>query len=291
MKLIPILALGAIVSAAPVDQKSSASISVPSGAITNYPHSFGIQIVAQPTATSSSANKKRDGVAQIGDGQVQVQTTISLLTPPPPPPAPTTAPIINQIGDGQIQNQKTANQIVSMVNQIGDGQIQNQKSVTQTLATSSVINQIGDGQIQNQPTAAPVSQISDGQPQASGAVSQINDGQPQASGSVSGLPLIAKACIAPNNLAMTLKDSVLNDSHGRIGAIVANRQFQFDGPPVQAGTIYSDGWYITPQGYLGRGNSDLFYQCLSGDFYNLYDQSIGGQCQPVKFGIIDLVKC
>ncbi|GME95868.1 unnamed protein product [Ambrosiozyma monospora] len=41
---------------------------------------------------------------------------------------------------------------------------------------------------------------------------------------------------------VTLKDGILTDSAGRIGSIVANQQFQFDGPPPQAGYIYASGW-------------------------------------------------
>lgn len=99
------------------------------------------------------------------------------------------------------------------------------------------------------------------------------------------------SCKVPGTLALTLHDGVLRDSFGRIGSIVANRQFQFDGPPPQAGAIYAGGWSITPQGKLALGNSDNFYQCLSGDFYNLYDSVIGGQCQRVKLSLIRLVDC
>ena len=45
----------------------------------------------------------------------------------------------------------------------------------------------------------------------------------------------SKACSSANNLEMTLHDSVLKDTHERWGAIVANHQFQFDGPIPQAG--------------------------------------------------------
>lgn len=90
---------------------------------------------------------------------------------------------------------------------------------------------------------------------------------------------------------MKLEDSVLTDSHGRIGAIVANRQFQFDGPPPQAGSIFAAGWSISSDGYLTLGDSKVFYQCLSGDFYNLYDENVAAQCNAVKLKIIDFVDC
>ncbi|GME90385.1 hypothetical protein B5S31_g1934 [[Candida] boidinii] len=101
----------------------------------------------------------------------------------------------------------------------------------------------------------------------------------------------SQSCMSEGSLAMTIKDSVLTDIKGRIGSIVANRQFQFDGPPPQAGAIYAAGWSVSPDGYLALGNQTIFYQCLSGTFYNLYDEIIGGQCEAVRFGVVNLIDC
>ena len=90
---------------------------------------------------------------------------------------------------------------------------------------------------------------------------------------------------------MELENGILRDGKGRIGSIVSNRQFQFDGPPPQAGAIFAAGWSLTPEGNLALGDNDVFYQCLSGNFYNLYDQHIGSQCTPVHLSAIDLIKC
>ena len=90
---------------------------------------------------------------------------------------------------------------------------------------------------------------------------------------------------------MKLTDSILTDAHGRIGSIVANRQFQFDGPPPQAGAIYAAGWSISDDGNLAIGNTTVFYQCLSGNFYNLYDEHIGSQCEEVYLKVVDLIDC
>lgn len=94
-------------------------------------------------------------------------------------------------------------------------------------------------------------------------------------------PIQAVSCSIKGSLSMTLANGVLTDSNGRIGAIVSNRQFQFDGPP-QAGTIYAKGWSITPEGYLAIGDTEIFYRCLSGGFYNLYDQNVAYQCDPIR---------
>lgn len=157
-----------------------------------------------------------------------------------------------------------------------------------------VINQIGDGQIQHQTSHSLSSSLSV-KPTTVSAASQISDGQIQASGIPSATPKsdnkFPLACSTKESLKMRLKGGILTDSLGRIGAIVANRQFQFDGPPPQAGSIYAAGWSITKDGFLALGNQTEFYECRSGEFYNLYDENIAPQCSGVKFSIIDLVQC
>ncbi|KAI8385893.1 PIR2 [Nakaseomyces glabratus] len=285
------------------------------GGITDYASTFGIAV--QPIATPASVAKR--AVSQIGDGQVQATTkTTSTLAPKAPisqigdgqiqATTKTQAAPVSQIGDGQIQ--ATTKTQAAPVSQIGDGQIQ---ATTKTQAAP--VSQIGDGQIQatTKTQAAPVSQIGDGQIQATTktAVSQIGDGQIQATktatagasqiqdgqvqasnqGKAPNDPVGAVSCKVDGTLEMNLKGGILTDGKGRIGSIVANRQFQFDGPPPQAGAIFAAGWSLTPQGNLALGDNDVFYQCLSGNFYNLYDQHIGSQCTPVHLSAIDLIKC
>ncbi|CCD22258.1 uncharacterized protein NDAI_0A01000 [Naumovozyma dairenensis CBS 421] len=253
------------------------------------------QIQAATKTTKAAVSQINDGqiqaatkaaVSQIGDGQIQAATK-------------TTKAAVSQINDGQIQAATKA-----AVSQIGDGQIQ-----AATKTTKAAVSQIGDGQVQaaTKTTKAAVSQIGDGQVQATtkGAASQISDGQVQATqtagakqdgdGQVQNKdasdPVGDVSCKASGTLEMNLKGGILTDGKGRIGSIVANRQFQFDGPPPQAGAIYAAGWSLTPEGNLAIGDNDIFYQCLSGDFYNLYDEHIGSQCHPVQLQAIDLIDC
>jgi len=95
-------------------------------------------------------------------------------------------------------------------------------------------------------------------------------------------------CASSGVLVASLSGGILTDSAGRIGGIVANRQFQFDGPPSQTGTIYNGGFSICSNGSLAIGGSSVFYQCLSGSFYNLYDEDAGASCMPV---LIDIIPC
>ncbi|SCU87540.1 LADA_0E04610g1_1 [Lachancea dasiensis] len=284
--------------------------------------------VSTLSAATASTMAKRDAISQIGDGQIQATTAtkstaaaISQIgdgqiqaTTSTASAKKSTAAAISQIGDGQIQattSTAPAKSTAAAISQIGDGQIQATTATTSAKSSAAAISQIGDGQIQAttttlKPSAAAISQIGDGQIQANNststvpAASQITDGQIQATTSSSTSPasssdadafVKAVSCKADGSLSMTLEKSVLKDSKGRIGSIVANRQFQFDGPPPQAGAIYAAGWSITPEGNLAVGEHDVFYQCLSGTFYNLYDESIGAQCSPVHLEVIELIDC
>lgn len=99
-----------------------------------------------------------------------------------------------------------------------------------------------------------------------------------------------QSCKGSEILTLHLSDSVLYDSLNRVGSIVPNRQFQFDGPPPQSNAIYAAGWSIY-KGLLTLGNQTKFYQCQSGDFFNLYDESIASYCEPIQLVILNLVDC
>lgn len=81
-------------------------------------------------------------------------------------------------------------------------------------------------------------------------------------------------------LMLSLEDGKLTDQAGRTGYIAANYQFQFDAP-VQEGALESEGFGLCSNGSMSLMGSTVFYQCLSGDFYNLYSQSTGAQCIPI----------
>ncbi|MCJ1406496.1 hypothetical protein MMC19_000561 [Ptychographa xylographoides] len=96
------------------------------------------------------------------------------------------------------------------------------------------------------------------------------------------------SCGGPGTLIQTLADGIIHDSKGRTGYIASNGQFQFDGPP-QAGAIYTGGFSICGNNSLALGGSTIFYQCLSGTFYNLYDISTGAQCSPVYINAVSCI--
>ena len=189
---------------------------------------------------------------------------------------------ISQIGDGQIQaatftsSTTLAKKTAAAVSQIGDGQIQATTKTTTAKSTATAVSQIGDGQIQATTTSTSTASTTAAE---SNKIMTSDD------------PVSVEACLTDSTLAMTLKKGILTDSKGRIGSIVANRQFQFDGPPPQAGAIYAAGWSITPAGNLAIGDNDVFYQCLSGNFYNLYDETLGSQCSQIHLEVVSLVDC
>merc|ERR1719436_1847831 len=86
-------------------------------------------------------------------------------------------------------------------------------------------------------------------------------------------------------LRMTLQDGVLKDDEGRTGYIASNNQFQFDDPP-QVNALETSGFSICSNGSLALDGTAIWYQCLSGDFYNLYDENDAAQCSPVYINAI-----
>ncbi|KAI4115270.1 MAG: hypothetical protein LQ345_004103 [Seirophora villosa] len=90
----------------------------------------------------------------------------------------------------------------------------------------------------------------------------------------------SQACGNDDTAVITLNDSVLEDRAGRTGGIVANGQFQFD-EDVQTNSRYLDGFSICGNGSLAVAGSTIFYQCLSGSFYNLYQANEAEQCNEV----------
>lgn len=201
-------------------------------------------------------------------------------------------------------------QTLAPMSQISDGQLQ---IATATMVMMPVANQIHDGQIQLQTTMAQVTQFEDGQPQAPtftaaptqtvSAVGQQSDAQPTAA--VASQPSSSTAAPAPSSasansgnkmitcssgFSIQLENGVLTDQDGRTGYIASNYQLQFDKPP-QAGAIYTAGFSECSNGSLALGGSSIFYQCLSGKFYNLYDRSWAAQCSPVYIDTLRQVAC
>jgi hypothetical protein len=87
-------------------------------------------------------------------------------------------------------------------------------------------------------------------------------------------------------LTLTLSNSVLKDQAGRTGYIAANYQFQFDDPP-QTGAIYTSGFSLCSNNSMALGGSAIFYQCLSGSFYNLYDRNWAPHCVAIYIEAIN----
>ena len=234
--------------------------------LTDYTSTFGVAV--KPLASTAS-NGKRDVISQITDGQIQATTKTKNAVSTKAKTTKTTAPaVVSQITDGQVQATTKTKSTEAAVSQITDGQVQ----ATTKTATKAGVSQIQDGQAQATTAAATATATAS-------TTTDTND------------PVDAVSCKSDGTLQLTLKEGIVTDEKGRIGSIVANRQFQFDGPPPQAGAIYAAGWSITPDGNLALGDQDVFYQCLSGNFYNLYDEHIGSDCSKIHLEVVDLVAC
>ncbi|KAL9125187.1 MAG: hypothetical protein Q9217_005571 [Psora testacea] len=257
-----------------VTEKISPTGATPPGCTGSFSGSFGIAV----QNVTTSANAKRQAPTQIADGQTQIQTMAT----------------VSMIADGQIQ-------------------------AGMHTMTMGIANQINDGQIQVQTIMAPVTELADGQPQSptffqaapsqtAPAVSQQTDAQPitptSAAPATSSAPESSSApapsalssgidmnmVTCAGGLSLTLEDGVIMDAQGRTGYIASNYQFQFDKPP-QAGALYTAGFSACANGTLALGGSSIFYQCLSGTFYNLYDRSWAAQCSPVYINALRQVPC
>lgn len=94
----------------------------------------------------------------------------------------------------------------------------------------------------------------------------------------------SKRGVEPRQLAgiltLSLEGGVLKDQAGRDGYIAANHQFQFD-QPIQEGALETGGFEVCGNNTLALGGSSIWYQCYSGGFYNLYDESQGDQCNQI----------
>ncbi|KAL8946900.1 MAG: hypothetical protein Q9222_006762 [Ikaeria aurantiellina] len=272
---LPLLALVALAQAKPAAMPQAVtavitpSAPAPPGCTPSASGSFGIAV--QNVSTSGTMVKRQ--VTQLPDGQPQIQTM-----------APVSVPADGQVHAGM-------HTMMMMAAQIGDGQVQIQ---TTTYAPVTII---ADGQPQaptlptpTTTTEAPVSQIGDAQPQATAsgpATSEMSSAEDSPSTST-GITMVA--CASEDTLTLTLAGGVLTDSKGRTGYIASNYQFQFDAPP-QAGAIYTAGFSACSNGTLALGGSNVFYQCLSGDFFNLYDRSWAPQCSPITINILQLEDC
>ncbi|KAI9728020.1 MAG: hypothetical protein M1834_007834 [Cirrosporium novae-zelandiae] len=185
---------------------------------------------------------------------------------------------------------------------LSDGQFITQSvSSTPTALPIARVSQIIDGQVQAglHNELAATTQASDSQVQASATTPvssptfklEAKDTTPATSSAVSSSSgTVTVACKTNSTLELTLSGTVLKDAKGRTGYIASNYQFQFDDPP-QAGSIYTAGFSVCSNGSLALGGSNVFYQCLSGNFYNLYDRNWAAQCSPVTIEVLQLVNC
>lgn len=177
------------------------------------------------------------------------------------------------------------------VTQIGDGQIQNGESVaTQTVAATA---ETASGSATGFEEGLLPATLTSGS--AALVAQSTASGKPPAAistaaNSASSRDVDLVACKTNSTLTLSLSNGVLMDSFNRTGYIASNFQFQFDDPP-QSGSIYTAGWSVCSNGSLALGGSAVFWQCLSGSFYNLYDRWWAPQCNPIYINTVRLITC
>ncbi|KEF55625.1 uncharacterized protein A1O9_08375 [Exophiala aquamarina CBS 119918] len=253
-------------------------------------------------------------VSQIGDGQIQGGMHTVTMAP------------VTQIGDGQIQNPAittvpraavpgTASATPHDATGGGDehpcgrptgsspslGDLDVDLEATPALPSSTILTGNPRLPATRSPTPAPTTF----------SISTTTSQLPSSTVASTAPKLSLVSCLTQSTLQLTLSDNNLYDALNRTGYIASNYQFQFDGPP-QSGALYTSGWSVCPvvsadpdadigtppaattdSGLmaLALGNSTTFWQCLSGEFYNLYTENWAGQCSPVEIRVVGLVDC
>jgi len=81
-------------------------------------------------------------------------------------------------------------------------------------------------------------------------------------------------CASHKPLLASVKNNQLFDGKTWVGYIAGNYQLQFDAGVAQSGALYTSGFSVCDDNKLALGKSTVFYRCLSGNFYNLYDRSV-----------------
>ena len=232
-------------------------------------------------------------ISVITDGQIQAGLhTMNMMAAATPSAAP--AAPVSQLSDGQLQV------AANPVTQINDGQLQAPATTTIMPVTESRDGQPVAPTMPAQTSTAPVvSRQTNGQPMTATSSAAVT------SSATSALPVSTASSAAPSSsssggstsmatckggLSITLNGTKLTDQSGRTGYIASNFQLQFDNPP-QAGAIYTSGFSICGNGTLALGGSNIFYQCLSGNFYNIYDRKWAAQCSPAYIETMRQVDC
>ena len=146
-------------------------------------------------------------------------------------------------------------------------------------------------------TATAITAHTDGQPQVPNSATHLARQISLPSDDASAFNLSSKVpsdyvvCAKDGILNITLHDGVVKDSpRNRTGYIASNRQFQFDTPP-QSGAVITAGFSMCDNGSVALGSTTIFWQCLSGNFYNLYDRHIAPQCSPVTLFKVRIINC
>ncbi|ODV84544.1 hypothetical protein CANARDRAFT_29079 [[Candida] arabinofermentans NRRL YB-2248] len=286
-----------------------------------------VSLTAASDYSEETTTKKAQVVTQIGDGQIQASTA----TATPSTTTHSSIAVVTQIADGQIQAvKKTAvvSQIgdgqiqATATTTTSEGTTTYTKETTVVTTDIDVVLWTGESSSQDEtttltvtptttvavtnvpsyssssdditttltitPTTLVIVTVTDNSSSSSTQESSTSTSTSSSKNEKRDTSL--ESCLTDTSLALTLNGSILLDSAGRVGSIVSNRQFQFDGPPPQAGAIYAAGWSVV-DGKLALGNQTEFYQCLSGNFYNLYDSMIAVHCEAVKLNVVDLVTC
>lgn len=307
----------ALTSASPISPRQAVTEAIapsappPPGCTPLFAGTFGLAVLSL-TSTQSPLGKRKEPVHRAecdekhsSNKPRRCTCMDEVASASVEPAAPMTVAQVKQIGDGQVQG-GLHTVAIHPINQISDGQIQNWRvaygprvfsppSTTIPPATASASDLIvsaaatrGDELDASDDSPLPTAlATTSNTTTVDAALASANDSSTEVdTGMVS--------CLTPSSLQLHLSNGTLTDAQGRTGYIASNYQFQFDKPP-QSEALYTAGWAVcgghNANLTLSLGGSAVFWQCLSGDFYNLYDRYWAGQCSPVTLRVVELVDC
>lgn len=113
--------------------------------------------------------------------------------------------------------------------------------------------------------------------------------EPSIKTSRKGPSIIPLACLSDSVLELDLNDGLLTSRQHYSASVDSNHQFRFE-EYTDSGSVPGE-WLVSAKGQLEFQQTDLFYQCHSGESYKLYDAPVHSRCAPVLLDVVELVSC
>ncbi|OBA21219.1 hypothetical protein METBIDRAFT_41529 [Metschnikowia bicuspidata var. bicuspidata NRRL YB-4993] len=105
-----------------------------------------------------------------------------------------------------------------------------------------------------------------------------------------GPSIIPLACLSESVLELDLSDGLLTSRQHNVASVDDTHQFQFE-ELYDSAKYTPRAWLVSAKGQLKYQDTELFYQCHSGESYKIYDAPVHSRCAPVLLDVVELVSC